>query len=638
MNALHPPEGKLVYAKHVLFVWEADAGASCYQLQVVEDSEDGSFDNPDVNLFDPTHAVIVKDGLDFSADYIWRTRAIIGRGDSLDWSNIHHFSVIDIPDSVRNAFRPEVHIPEAIASGVTLCDPYGIPCAIESDGEVVWYLSGPPGWWTQGQWDFQQLSNGNYLTICQRTLRIFDLYNDTLNFLGNRLDEIMHHAVFPKSDGNFLALVHSIRWVRNGQDSLCWLGDDIIEVSLDGRIHWRWSCFDHLSTQDYDSILFSNVPPDGLFDWTHCNACPLDENEEAIYLSVRNLSRIVKIDYPSGDIIWSIGRDTPSGDVDFGTNLDFHFQHAVSPQPDGTLLLFDNHWLPDAEWSRAIIIDIDFNRDEPAQIVWEFRHEFSSVMGNAYKLENGNVLINTGQSFSFYEVTPERDIVWEVHPDLQIYSYKVRRVKSLFPLVFTITGPPDSSEITSMNTYCLFKINNEGELAQTFHYQCYDSRDWLFPESGLIDVLPARSVTVAVLGYVPQVDLWDEVTFVATPVIAPEMAETLLVHILPGEPESVRMENDVIPRFTVEQNYPNPFNGSTSIELFVTGDGNMRARIFDIQGRMIRDFPSHLLRLGKQTIVWDGKDSIGKRKPAGTYFLSLSTDTQCRILPMSLLP
>ena len=42
-------------------------------------------------------------------------------------------------------------------------------------------------------------------------------------------------------------------------------------------------------------------------DWTHSNAFYFDEQESAVYISSRHLSRITKINYPSGDVDWMTG-------------------------------------------------------------------------------------------------------------------------------------------------------------------------------------------------------------------------------------------------------------------------------------------------------------------------------------------
>lgn len=139
---------------------------------------------------------------------------------------------------------------------------------------------------------------------------------------------------------------------------------------------------DHISTDDYCPW---HIEPLGLdvrdyYDWTHSNTVVYREEESAVYLNSRHLDRFVKIDYPSGEILWSMGRGG-----DFGEGL---FSHAHDPQflENGNLLLFDNgnHRLP-IEYSRAIEIAYDPDLSW-AEIVWAWPTEplfFDSAMGNA---------------------------------------------------------------------------------------------------------------------------------------------------------------------------------------------------------------------------------------------------------------
>jgi hypothetical protein len=80
------------------------------------------------------------------------------------------------------------------------------------------------------------------------------------------------------------------------------------------------------------------------------------------------------------------------------------------------VLLFDNgshrrgQGVP---YSRVIEIDPATN-----QIVWEYRGEppfsfYSPVISSAERLPNGNTLICEGSAGRLFEVTPDKEIVWE---------------------------------------------------------------------------------------------------------------------------------------------------------------------------------------------------------------------------------
>ena len=74
----------------------------------------------------------------------------------------------------------------------------------------------------------------------------------------------------------------------------------------------------------------------------HSNAFHFDEEESVIYVSHRHLSRISKIAYPSGEVIWNMGlpAEYNTGENNICTDLGFSFQHNIQLLDDGSLLIF----------------------------------------------------------------------------------------------------------------------------------------------------------------------------------------------------------------------------------------------------------------------------------------------------------
>ena len=88
-----------------------------------------------------------------------------------------------------------------------------------------------------------------------------------------------------------------------------WYGQKIIEWNADHEVVWSWNPFDHFTMDDYDNYegTWYNAYFEQEVDWMHSNAFHFDEEESVIYVSHRHLSRITKISYPSGDVIWNMG-------------------------------------------------------------------------------------------------------------------------------------------------------------------------------------------------------------------------------------------------------------------------------------------------------------------------------------------
>jgi hypothetical protein len=75
--------------------------------------------------------------------------------------------------------------------------------------------------------------------------------------------------------------------------------------------------------------------------------------------------------------------------------------------------------------------------------------------------------------------------------------------------------------------------------------------------------------------------------------------------------------------------HPNPFSKTTEIQLMVNNLLPSIVRIYDVTGRLVREFDHLSPKLcGISTfssVVWDGKDNTGKELPGGIYFIYFET-------------
>jgi len=90
-----------------------------------------------------------------------------------------------------------------------------------------------------------------------------------------------------------------------------------------------------------------------------------------------------------------------------------------------------------------------------------------------------------------------------------------------------------------------------------------------------------------------------------------------------GTPTNVRdreLIQNVLRSFVLYQNYPNPFNPSTTIRYNVPKAGDVEARIYDIQGRLVRTLSKSYQQAGTYSLVWDSRGNAGSVVASGTYF------------------
>ena len=71
--------------------------------------------------------------------------------------------------------------------------------------------------------------------------------------------------------------------------------------------------------------------------------------------------------------------------------------------------------------------------------------------------------------------------------------------------------------------------------------------------------------------------------------------------------------------------YPSPTRGEASIELSLPAAADVRADLFDVNGRLVRSLVGGTLPAGLHRISWDGRLTNGTRAPAGRSWMRLSS-------------
>lgn len=283
-----------------------------------------------------------------------------------------------------------------------------------------------------------------------------------------------HHDVKPMPNGNILILAWEYNSAIDasllGRDPALIVDDGlwtemILEIAPIGTsdfdIVWEWHLKDHL-VQDVDSSLenygvISEHPelidlnyPHGVgnVDVFHANAIDYNVERDQIVINFRNYDEFYIIDHSTtteeaaghsggnagmgGDILYRYGNPAA---YDRGEESDRKFfqQHGANWGESGTyknsIVIFNNGTTrPQGFFSSVEIItptwngvNYDINDGEPygpddftfAYVGTPVASFFSPRISNAAILPNDNVLICNGQSGQFFEVDPQKQIVWE---------------------------------------------------------------------------------------------------------------------------------------------------------------------------------------------------------------------------------
>jgi hypothetical protein len=252
--------------------------------------------------------------------------------------------------------------------------------------------------------------------------------------------------------------------------------DYIIEIKptgpTSGDIVWEWHLWDHL-IQDYDPLkdnygVVADHPEllDINYGWwytdvSHLNSLDYNETYDQILISSRVASEIWVIDHSTtteeaenhtggkygkgGDILyrWGNPQNYHRGDEADRKLFAQHDPRWVKQgcPGEGHITIFDNGYYLNNDSSRGyssieeIIPPMDENGSYylepgstygPEETVWTFTAEnktdiYSETMSSAQRLPNGNTFICSGDQGHLFEVTPEKEIVWDYINPYPIY-------------------------------------------------------------------------------------------------------------------------------------------------------------------------------------------------------------------------
>lgn len=237
------------------------------------------------------------------------------------------------------------------------------------------------------------------------------------NIVWQYEDPYLHHDFSRLPNGNTMVLKYVqtppeiASRVSGGipgseKEGIMW-SDAFQEVTPDGEVVWEWLAHEHLEPDDY-----SICPLDARAEWLHCNTCCVLPGGDILTSFLRQ-NKIGIIDKKTGKVRWQWGE---------GENLGH--PHDPGILDSGNILVFDNgtHRRDDEEAGYAYGM-VNYSRilevnPENNEIVWEYRDpwhlNFSApFISGCQRLPNGNTLICAGPTGRLFEVTPEKEIVWE---------------------------------------------------------------------------------------------------------------------------------------------------------------------------------------------------------------------------------
>jgi hypothetical protein len=243
---------------------------------------------------------------------------------------------------------------------------------------------------------------------------------------------VQHHTFCRMPNGNTLVLC----WEKKTREEAIAKGrkpetvkeegispDYVQEVNREGNVVWEWHVWDHIGTgRDQIDINFVLPAKAGVMagaDWTHFNTVEYIPGTDQVILNSRNFGEFYLINHKTGAVEFRWGNPCASGQGKCPGFLDDGDQqlfgpHCVTHLENGNFLIFDNGWQrPEGNRSRAVELD-----PKSKVIVWQYAARsansfYSPFQGSTQRLPNGNTLITSTNQGHVFEVTTDRQLVWE---------------------------------------------------------------------------------------------------------------------------------------------------------------------------------------------------------------------------------
>jgi hypothetical protein len=329
-----------------------------------------------------------------------------------------------------------------------------------------------------------------------------------------------------------------------------------------------------------------------------------------------------------------------TGDDNICTDLLFSFQHHIQVLENGDLLFFDNGNLsemllgdpyPTTRIRRIRVVD-----DSECETVWQYNlplHLYARAVGSVQHLDNGNYFVNTmgtgrgSNDFSNLEITPNKEILWELTSEVNTIWYRSFKIPSLHPDAFAVVldhyyivefagDSIDGIILDDRNPNLSFTIYNKSGFSQPYIYLVSDANDW-FNESidtvfinaygqhnvVLQPTVQSYSVNTVILEYWPLHHVYAKKSM--------NMNIFQMYRILSEE------ENNP-DDFILFNNYPNPFNPITTIRFSTGSSVQLTLQVFDISGKLVETLVDEPIAPGIHELTWHGD-----KLPSGVYFVQL---------------
>ncbi len=454
-----PEEGSALNYRIVGFSFPDKPGIVKYKLQIAAGSysSESAFQKHIIVTVASKQNKIVAEVPAFGKQYTWR---VIFEASHSKFTNseLSHFSTMMCPDVDKDSVRMRI---------TRASEKYKDHYVFVDCNKVLYDMKGKPVWF------FPKIENKKSESIHLRDLRTTQFGTITsivsgrlyeMNYNGEILwqgpdnpdiptdtmaaDRGYHHEFIRLPNGHYMAMGFDQPYWRlpAPPDSSIYtllpgkiMRDDhnnyyqkmffstILEYDEHGKIVWKWKDSEYFRTSDLATRMIGT-----LFDVnsTHANAFYFDQKTQDIYISYREICRILQIHYPDGVVEHTYGKlNKPTNDVDRHLlNGLFCAQHSCKVSSDGYLYMFNNNICHRNSRPTILMLKQPAPGKDTLEKVWEFECPLDepgepqsglfSYGGNVSELQDSAFFVCMGGLYGkLLIVNRDKKVLWSSQPE-----------------------------------------------------------------------------------------------------------------------------------------------------------------------------------------------------------------------------
>ena len=432
---LFPAEGSRLNYRLIVFSFPVSEQAEKYLIEIAKGSiySADSFKNNLLSIAETGNNRVIAEVPSFGSNYTWRI-SYVDKKSVTTTSVFYHFSTLKNKCVDSSLFRMKVE-----ESAREYKDAY----IFLDDNKTLYNMHGQPVWFLPDIKGINTTPRDIKLTPQGTITFLFDPIYE-INYNGEVLwqpkdqgkvsgacTEQYNHEFTRLANGHYMVLGEDSAMVRAlpgrrqnapenkpvsdvAKNAKMQFGT-LIEYDSKGNMVWAWRSSDYFAGLCRSYLKAGDDPT--IID-VHVNSFYFDEKKGNIYVSFKNISRILKVKYPEGIVIGDYG-----GNKD---KTDFCGQHSVKHSENGYLYLYNNNSCSTAGLPGIVVLKEPAEKGKELELIWEYncvREPLSAEPGNkASFATGGNVTELPDSSFfvctsstvynKLFIVNRKKEILW----------------------------------------------------------------------------------------------------------------------------------------------------------------------------------------------------------------------------------